>query len=158
MCVGEKRHLVIPPELGYGDQTSTGVPAGATLEYDVELVKIGRVKAPEANVFDEMDTDGDRRISYDEMELWFQTKHPKRYPGIPPLLFEKQDVNMVNPKSLPAASRPLSTRWALTMTMTVLGSIYLLRRVQWSQGTTSDSFPRRRPVEQATLSRRRVCI
>ena len=41
MCVGEKRKLVIPADLGYGD-TGAGdkIPGGATLYFDVELVKV----------------------------------------------------------------------------------------------------------------------
>lgn len=43
MCVGEKRKLVIPADLGYGD-TGAGdkIPGGAVLVFEVELVNIDR--------------------------------------------------------------------------------------------------------------------
>ncbi len=41
MCKGEKRVLIVPPHLGYGDRGVPGViPGGATLRFEVELLRI----------------------------------------------------------------------------------------------------------------------
>ena len=42
MKVGEKRTLVIPPDLGYGPQGSGKIPPNATLHFDVEMIGLAR--------------------------------------------------------------------------------------------------------------------
>lgn len=48
MKVGGKRHLIIPPDLAYGDQAmGDTIPAKSTLEFDIELLRIERPGDPQ---------------------------------------------------------------------------------------------------------------
>lgn len=65
-CVGEKRRLVIPPQLAYGDAKHDQIPPSSTLVFDIEILKI-EAGSPPINVFKEIDTDQDERLSRKEV-------------------------------------------------------------------------------------------
>jgi len=67
MCVGEKRQLIVPPELGYGDQGAGDIiPGGATLYFDIELMDTEEGPTP-VNVFKQIDLNDDDSLSREEL-------------------------------------------------------------------------------------------
>merc|ERR1711956_114725 len=81
LCVGAKANLVIPPEMGYGEQGAGGaIPGGATLHFDIEVVAINEGPPPEPNLFEEIDTDSDGKISRDEVGAYFKANGQDEVP------------------------------------------------------------------------------
>lgn len=67
VCPGEKRTLLIPPELGYGDHgAGDKIPAGASLKFEVECLDV-KDGQPPSNIFAEIDTDNDKQLSREEV-------------------------------------------------------------------------------------------
>lgn len=102
MCLGEKKTLTVPPELGYGSRgAGNDIPPNATLRFTVDLISINDKKinlepSTDPNVFKEMDANRDLLISPEEMEAWFTHTHPDKLTSIPQGLFEREDKNGVS--------------------------------------------------------------
>ena len=71
VCVGEKRRLVVPPHLGYGDAKHDQIPPKSTLVFDVEILKVEDGPKP-MNVFKEIDADSDGRLTRKEVAAFLK--------------------------------------------------------------------------------------
>jgi len=76
LCKGAKATIIIPPAMGYGDSgAGDAIPGGATLNFDVEVVDLSSTPPPQPNLFKEIDTDNDKKLSKEEVDAFFQKTH-----------------------------------------------------------------------------------
>ena len=91
LCVGAKAHLIIPPDMAYGE-TGRGkvIPGGATLYFDVEVVSINQSSQPvnERNLFAKIDGNKDGKLDGAEIEAYFYSLGQSK---VPDALWEKED-------------------------------------------------------------------
>ncbi|CAH2283309.1 peptidyl-prolyl cis-trans isomerase FKBP9 [Pelobates cultripes] len=85
MCVGEKRTVIIPPHLGYGEEGVDGeVPGSAVLVFDIELLELvpglpegymfiwnGEVSP---NLFEDIDKDKNGEVQLEEFSEYIYTQ------------------------------------------------------------------------------------
>ena len=91
MCEGEKRTLIIPPEMGYGDAgAGNDIPGGATLNFKVECISIEK-EEPQENLFEQIDSNGDLKLTMDELKEWF--KEERDLDEVPTQLWESENKN-----------------------------------------------------------------
>ena len=87
LCSGDYVYLVVPPKLAYGDEGDGGdIPGGATLKLDIEIVTVHanpqmhyRYLQGAERMFREMDSDGDGKVTMEEMEIYLNV--PEDYPN-----------------------------------------------------------------------------
>lgn len=89
LCKGAKATLVVPPDMGYGDDgAGDDIPGGATLNFDVEVVSISDEGPAEKNLFQELDTNNDNKLSEEEVLAYFKKQGED---SIPPELMDEED-------------------------------------------------------------------
>lgn len=89
LCKGAQANLIIPPDLGYGASGAGGdIPGGATLHFDVEVVDITEGPPPPPNLFEQLDTNKDSKLSKDEVLAFFVSQGAEE---IPPELWAQED-------------------------------------------------------------------
>ena len=76
ICPGEKRKLIIPSELGYGEAgAGDKIPGGATLHFEVECLEV-ETGPPPVNVFSEIDSNKDNLLSREEVSEYLKKQIP----------------------------------------------------------------------------------
>jgi len=93
LCKGAKATLILPPEYGYGERGAGGaIPGGATLNFDVEVVDIGAGTPPGEmpNLFKDLDTDNDNRLTKEEVLAHF-ARQDSAMKELPTGLWDSED-------------------------------------------------------------------
>ena len=79
LCKGARAAVIVPPELAYGDEgkEEAGIPGGATVRFDVEVLDVR-----ETDLFSAIDLDRDDRFDREELREYFKSQN-----------FTEQDVD-----------------------------------------------------------------
>lgn len=77
MCPGDKRKLVIPSHLGYGEAGAGDViPPNAELHFEVECISISEAP-PQPNIFKAIDANEDKQLSQEEIMEYIRKEIPE---------------------------------------------------------------------------------